>query len=71
MRAFFETVDMVVAHNVSYDMGVMDFEQMRVNPDEKFPWPAMQLCTVEATEHLKGHRLNLTALHEHLFGCKF
>lgn len=71
LREFFSNADMVVAHNLSYDMGVVDFEQMRVNPDEKFPWPRKKLCTVEATEHLKGYRLNLNALHEHLFGVKF
>jgi DNA polymerase III epsilon subunit-like protein len=71
LRTFFETADMVVAHNVAYDIGVMDFEQMRVNPDEKFPWPKKRMCTVEATEHLKGYRLTLTNLHKHLFGVPF
>jgi len=71
LRDFFATADMVVAHNVSYDMGVIDFEQLRVNDKQKFPWPPKRLCTVEATEHLKGHRLSLTALHEQLFGVKF
>lgn len=71
LRTFFTGADMVVAHNVAYDMGVMDFEQMRVDPEQKFPWPPKRLCTVEATEHLKGHRLNLTSLHKHLFGVPF
>ena len=71
VRDFFEPADMVVAHNLSYDMGVMEFERQRIDPEGLFPWPKRKLCTVEATEHLKGYRLSLTSLHEHLFGCGF
>lgn len=63
--------EMVVAHNLSYDMGVMGFEQKRLHPDTRIEWPTHKVCTVEQTEHLKGFRLNLTALHELLFGVKF
>lgn len=71
LALFFSTADIVVAHNLNYDMAVVNFEQMRIDPDKKFPWPRQKVCTVEATEHLKGHRLKLIALHEHLFGCEF
>jgi DNA polymerase-3 subunit alpha len=33
-------------------------------------WPRV-ICTVEETEHLKGHRLKLSDLYELLFGEKF
>jgi len=61
--------DMVVAHNLSYDMGVLDVEFGRLG--RRPSWPALRLCTVEQTVFLKGIRLNLSALHEHLFGNKF
>lgn len=64
-----ESCDRVVAHNLSYDMGVTDFEFKRI--EEKVKWPSSRVCTVEATEHIKGHRLTLAALHEYLFGESF
>jgi hypothetical protein len=33
-------------------------------------WPR-RICTVEQTQHIKGFRLNLSGLHEFLFGEKF
>ena len=61
--------DMVVAHNLSYDMGVIDYEFKRL--DRVPRWPKLKLCTVEQTVFLKGIRLSLSNLHEHLFGDKF
>lgn len=64
-----ESADRVVAHNLSYDMAVINFELRRLG--ESVQWPADKVCTVESTEHLKGHRLNLSSLHELLFGVPF
>ena len=58
-----------VAHNLSYDVGVLTFEYKRLDRD--FAFPMSRLCTVEATEHLKGHRLSLSKLHIELFGQDF
>lgn len=58
----------VVAHNISYDCDVVDFELSRC--DQRIVWPE-KICTVEQTEFIKGHRMNLTSLHEHLFGEPF
>ena len=69
--SFFEGVDLVVAHNLSYDKDIIDFENARHNNGQEFIWPPNLLCTVEATVHLKGHRLRLSDLHELLFGVKF
>lgn len=66
---FFVDADLVVAHNLSYDMAVVDTEMERL--ETTMDWPESRVCTVEATEHLKGHRLNLNALHEELFGEGF
>ena len=64
-----EEADAVVAHNLSYDMAMVDMEMKRL--DYIVEWPVIRICTVEATEWFKGHRLNLAALHEHLFSEPF
>lgn len=61
--------DVAVAHNMSYDYAVVNFEFARIETAVK--WPARRICTVEATESFKGHRLSLSALHELLFGEPF
>lgn len=66
---FISAGDMVVAHNLSFDIAMVDTEMERINMP--LEWPLEKLCTVEATEHLEGHRLKLSALHELLFGEPF
>lgn len=66
---FIESSDVVVAHNLSFDMGVVNVEMRRCG--QSLIWPEELICTVEQTEWIHGHRLNLSALHEHLFGEKF
>jgi len=61
--------DSVVAHNLAFDMSVIDIEMKRIGMQAI--WPKRRICTVEETEWFKGYRLNLNALHEHLFGEKF
>lgn len=61
--------DVMVAHNLSYDKQVVTFEYKRIEQPIRFP--ARGICTVETTEHIKGYRLSLTNLHEHLFGEPF
>lgn len=55
----------VVAHNLTFDMSVIDTEFSRLRM-QAF-WPNVRTCTVEATEWFCGYRLNLSALHEYLF----
>ena len=64
-----ESASMVVAHNISYDIAVMNFEAARCGVT--INWPQNLVCTVEATEWIKGHRLNLGSLHLELFGEPF
>jgi DNA polymerase III alpha subunit (gram-positive type) len=63
------TTAVVIAHNMSFDAEMINFEFERCSVNG-FKWPR-QICTVEATLHIKGFRLNLQALHEHLFGERF
>jgi DNA polymerase III epsilon subunit-like protein len=60
--------DTGIAHNCDYDIGMLSLEQQRLNRMNKFPWPRNQICTVQATKHIKGHRLKLGELYEYLFG---
>lgn len=66
---FIGSADCVVAHNLSYDMSVLNFEFDREGTAAS--WPVKRICTVEHTEHIKGHRLSLTNLHIELFGDAF
>lgn len=61
--------DAVSAHNLAYDFAVLNYEARR--NDREMPWPRIKICTVQETEHIKGFRLSLSALHEHLFGEAF
>jgi DNA polymerase III alpha subunit (gram-positive type) len=67
LEQFFIGERACVAHNCSYDIGMMTLEQQRLNRVNRFPWPTEQICTVDATKHIKGHRLKLGELYEYLF----
>ena len=58
----------VIAHNLSFDCDMVEIEFERLG--DKIAWPH-KICTVEQTIHLKGYRLKLTDLHQHLFGEPF
>ena len=61
--------DAVLAHNLSFDMALVEADCKRCNTD--LTWPERLICTVEQTEWMKGHRLSLSMLHEELFGEPF
>jgi len=69
LSALIAQADEVVAHNLSYDAAIIEFEFQRLG--QEVVWPKRRTCTVEATEWIKGYRLNLSALHEHCFGQPF
>jgi len=68
LRVMIEGADAVVAHNLSYDKPLTDFEYARLG--QTIEWPKL-ICSLEATEWVCGYRLSLSALHEHLFGEPF
>lgn len=68
IKSTLEEAPLVIAHNLSFDQEMVEIEMERLK--KTIIWPAM-LCTVEATLHLKGFRLKLSALHEYLFGQPF
>ena len=69
VQALLAKADCVVAHNLSYDKQMLEFEAQRAK--QPIVWPQRLICTVESTEHLCGFRLSLTALHEWLFQQAF
>ena len=69
IRKAIERHAVVIGHNLSFDKEMVNLEFERV----PLPLPnwSRPLCTVEASVHLKGYRLNLQGLHELLFGERF
>jgi len=70
IRNFVMSADVTIAHNAKFDCGMLNNELKRCGTFELMVWPRI-LCTVESTMSIRGHRLNLTALHTHLFGKAF
>ena len=66
-----EGADAMVAHNLPFDMKMLGFEFRRLEMFEEIVWPPRNICTVEQSMYIKGHRLNLGKLHEELFGSSF
>lgn len=69
IRDLIERSDCVVAHHAAFDRDMVDLEFAKLGMT-KIAWPRI-ICTIEATLHLKGYRLSLSALYEYLFGVKF
>lgn len=65
---FFLGERILVAHNIGFDIALLRFELMRLGKLTQFPWPPVNICTVEASFPLKNFRLNLGKLHTHVTG---
>jgi DNA polymerase III epsilon subunit-like protein len=68
IKTLLQNAPAVLAHNLSFDIDMVELEMERLG--KKVEWPH-KICTVEQTKHLKGFRLKLSLLHEHLFGTPF
>lgn len=70
-----EGANAVVAHNLSYDYNVTEYEMKRNG--RTLQWPIRRICTVENTEWIFGYRLSLgpkkdkMGLYHYLFGETF
>lgn len=72
LREFFTGVDVLMAHNVDFDVTMLATELTRANSQFKFPWPITHICTAEFSRmYGGGGRLKMSELHEHLFGEAF
>jgi DNA polymerase III alpha subunit (gram-positive type) len=70
IRNFIENSPAVAAHNLIFDMDVLNVEFARLDQEE-VKWPTRQICTIEASSHINGYRLKLGDLHKELFGEEF
>lgn len=61
---FFLGTTYMVAHNCSFDMGIIRDELKRHDKEYHFPWPKEHICTVERTECITNKRLNLKTLYQ-------
>lgn len=65
IREMVEGSTRVVAHNLSFDVGMLDNEFKRLKIALKYP--KVKTCTVEQSEFIKGRRMKLADLYSHLF----
>lgn len=68
---FFSGADIIVGQNIEFDISVIHYELMRHDWDKKFCFAKRHICTIESSYHYQNRRLNLTKLHEFLFGEAF
>jgi len=59
---------LIIGQNISFDMGIVEFECKRYNRNIK--WPS-KINIVQHAIFLKGYRLKLNDLHMELFGSNF
>lgn len=69
ISVLFDDANLSVAHNHGFDQGMLDVEFKRI--DMIMPKAKHQLCTVEATMGMTGHRLSLKRLHWMLLQKEF
>ena len=60
---FFVGERTLVGHNLEFDLSVLHHELRRTGWERRFPFPPEQICTVDGSLHIKGHRLKLTELY--------
>ncbi len=65
---FFLGEKTVVAHNCSFDLGVIRCELKRIGKEFAFPWPHDPQCTVELSMPIEHKRQSLAKLHTLFFG---
>jgi len=68
IKKLFAKAPVAIAHNATFDRDMIEIEFERLGIEIQFP---RLLCTVEQSIHVRGHRLTLSALHEHLFDEAF
>lgn len=65
----FMGVSGMIAHNLSFDLGMLVNELRRVGREYAFPYPPNQICTVQlANELIFGRRAKMTELYEKVTG---
>lgn len=67
IQAQFALADILVAHNLPFDEGMLRFELERIGGDTEanWPWPEERMCTVQEHYQEWGRRPRLIHLYEH------
>jgi DNA polymerase III epsilon subunit-like protein len=68
IEALTASADVIVAHNLKFDTKLLSFDFRRLGREFSYK---KGCCTVEATEHIHGHRMKMGDLYEFLFGERF
>ena len=71
IATFFIGSTHAVGHNLLFDKNIVHWELIRIGKQMNFPWPPGAICTVEAIQKIKGHRMNLMDLYVELMGETF
>ena len=61
---FFLGEEVMVAHNLPFDRGMLATELQRLDRLLQFPWPSSHLCTAEESESIEGKYLKQQYLYE-------
>lgn len=67
LRELFAEADIMVAHNLPFDAGILECGLARVGATD-FPWPKHKLCTAQAYAEEWGRRPRLQELYEAIIG---
>lgn len=65
---FFIGEKYLFAHNIVFDVKILKYELQRLRKSTAFPFPPIQVCTVNQTYKIKNRRMSLGELYTHLFG---
>jgi len=68
IQSFFQGESAWAAHNLAFDRSLMNFELKRIEKEGQFNWPYQEICTVQASYHIKGRRMKMSELYSHLTG---
>lgn len=63
LTEFFLGERSMASHFLAFDKSMLRFELMRFGREFHFPWPPRQVCTVEASQGIKNHKLSLSDLY--------
>jgi DNA polymerase III epsilon subunit-like protein len=64
LQEHFAKVDAVIAHNLSFDRGMFEFDLKRIGKTlADINWPRLEICTVEQSFPLYGRRMKLQELY--------
>ena len=68
IHKMFAAAEVLIAHNLPFDHRMMELDLARSGASEGWPWPRLNICTVQEHAEEFGHRPKLTELYEHYTG---